>query len=332
MTFAVQGWGLGGSTGSSSGKSNASMGEGQIEKSAVVPGQAVLLQRHTSLYFRDGTLTLKTHDGTLYNVYRQQLILKSDLFGGMLTLPIPGHTAAPLSESSKEWMERAWTARVMPQRWKSRRGSVQRSATSSLSLSSISFRGLTTPRTCDFFGVESGMKYAIHHLEDHPDLGPALRYKLASDFGIERWAKRAFYELMSESILEISNTDEVLLGWPAYRALVRTHAEVAHHRLTLALFPPEVVHANFCYDNQYCANHWAENWVGMSGVVGTLLKDELSGAEMHDALSGMQVPGMTGECCLLTITSIQDTPAAKSLLRKEEEYIDNAVEALIKDW
>ncbi|KAJ7468188.1 hypothetical protein FB451DRAFT_1401436 [Mycena latifolia] len=296
-----------------------------MAESAVVPGQAVLLQRHTSLYFRDGTLTLKTHDGTLYNVYRQQLILKSNLFGGMLTVDGAGQdgtsdaTAVEIPErfSSAECDEfLEFIFNILP--WTNDTPGIDRLC--------------AVLKTCDFFGVESGMKYAIHHLEDHPDLGPALRYKLASDFGIERWAKRAFYELMSESILEISNADEVLLGWPAYRALVRTHAEVAHHRLTLALFPPEVVHANFCYDNQYCANHWAENWVGMSGVVGTLLKDELSGAEMHDALSGMQVPGMTGECRLLTITSIQDTPAAKSLLRKEEEYIDNTVEALIKDW
>ncbi|KAJ6600117.1 hypothetical protein B0H10DRAFT_1824948 [Mycena sp. CBHHK59/15] len=187
-------------------------------------------------------------------------------------------------------------------------------------------------KTCDFFGVESGTQYSIHHLEDHSELGPALRYKLASDYHIKRWAKRAFYELMSGSILEISETDEEYLGWGAYRALVRTHAEVAHHRLTLALFPPNVVHANFCYDNEYCTNCWAQNWVGMSGGLGNLLKDEISGAEVHDALSDMPVPGMTGECRLLTITSIQDTPAGKSLLRKEEEYMDKVVEALVKEW
>jgi hypothetical protein len=53
---------------------------------------------------------------------------------------------------------------------------------------------------------------------------------------------------------------------------------------------------------------------------------------MHDALVEMKVPGMTGECRLLTITSIQDTPSVKSRLRKEEEYIDKAVEDLIRQW
>ncbi|KAJ6595271.1 hypothetical protein B0H10DRAFT_1960548 [Mycena sp. CBHHK59/15] len=115
--------------------------------------------------------------------------------------------------------------------------------------------------------------------------GPALRYKLASDYHIKRWAKRAFYELMSGSILEISETDEEYL--------------------------------------ELGGNVWG---------LGNLLKDELSGAEVHDALSDMPVPGMTGECRLLTITSIQDTPAGKSLLRKEEEYMDKAVEALVKEW
>lgn len=187
-------------------------------------------------------------------------------------------------------------------------------------------------KTSDFFGVESGVKCAIYHLEDHPDLGPALRYKLASDYGIERWAKRAFYEMMSGSMLEITESDDVLLGWKAYRALVRAQAEVAQHRLTLALFPPDVVHSGVCYSENYCTKCWSDNWVGMSGGLGTLLKDELSGLEVHDALADMPVPGMTEECRLLTITSIQDTPSAKSLLRKEEDIIDKAVEALIKEW
>ncbi|KAJ7770155.1 hypothetical protein DFH07DRAFT_768701 [Mycena maculata] len=155
-------------------------------------------------------------------------------------------------------------------------------------------------KTCDFFGAESGVRYATHYLEDHPDLGPALRYRLASDYHIDRWAKQAFYELMSGSILEISVTDEELLGWSAYRTLVRTHAEVAQYRLGLAFFAPD--------------------------------SDEISGLDLHDALHEMVVPGMNKECRVLTVMSIQDTPDGKSLLKKEEEYIDNAVEALIKQW
>ncbi|KAJ7793151.1 hypothetical protein B0H14DRAFT_3159805 [Mycena olivaceomarginata] len=174
-------------------------------------------------------------------------------------------------------------------------------------------------KTCDFFAVESGMQYTTHHLEDHPDLGPALRYRLASCYDITHWAKRAFYELMLMSILEISEANEESLGWAAYRALVRTHAQVSDYRLTLALFPPDVVHATICYDNTFCGTYWAETWVGLSG-----------GLEMHDALVEMAVPGMTRECRLLTITSIQDTPSVKSRLRKEEEYIDKAVDDLIR--
>ncbi|KAJ7088974.1 hypothetical protein C8R44DRAFT_892596 [Mycena epipterygia] len=316
------------------------------DSEAINPSQTLIPQRHPNLYFPDGTLTLKTQDGTVYNVYRQQLIIKSDFFGGMLTLPIPEHTSSPLSENSMVWLERAKkagldgtsdaTAVEMPDEI----STAEFDEFLEFILNILPWTDETPElarlcailKTCDFFGVESGMQYAIHHLEDHPELGPALRYKLASDFGIQRWAKRAFYELMSESILEISEVDEIHLGWAAYRALVRTHAEVARHRLTLALFPPDAVHANFCYDNEYCGSRWAENWVGMSGGLGTLLKDELSGAEMHDALVEMKVPGMTGECRLLTITSIQDTAAAKSLLRKEDDYVDKAVAALIRDW
>ncbi|KAJ7172912.1 hypothetical protein C8R43DRAFT_943974 [Mycena crocata] len=281
---------------------------------------------------------MNTHEGILYNVYRQQLILKSDLFGGMLTLPVVGVPPLSLSQSSKEWMQLATDAGV---------GGTSDTTTVQMPPKFVmaemdhflefifNIRPWTdvTPgldqlcavlKTCDFFGVESGMQYAIHHLEDHAELGPALRYRLAEEYHIERWAKRVFYELMSASILDISQSDEGYLGWPVYRAL---------HRLTLALFPPDVVHANFCYDRSYCEGCWTRKWLDTEvGSLGTLLKDEVSGSEMHDTLSDMVVPGMTGECCLLTVRSIQDTAANPSLLKKEEEYIEGAVEALIRDW
>ncbi|KAJ6530482.1 hypothetical protein DFH09DRAFT_1093529 [Mycena vulgaris] len=305
------------------------------------------MQKHGSLYFPDGTLTLKVHDGsTYYNVYRQPLILKSDFFSGMLTLPVPGAPASSLSKSSKdliEWGKKAGldgtsdaTAVAFPQNFS------QEDCEAFLEfIFNILPWTEDTPdlqrlcavlKTCDFFGVDSGTKYATFYLENHPDLGPALRYRLARDYDIKPWAKTAFYELMSGSVLEISEADDEVLGWDAYRMLVRTQATVTQYRLTLALFPPDTVHASFCYDQEYCGKSWADNWVGMAGGLGTLLRDELSGSEMHDALVDMQVPGMTGECRLLTITSIQDSPTKKSLLRKEEEFIDAAVEALIRMW
>ncbi|KAJ7259954.1 hypothetical protein B0H12DRAFT_1069855 [Mycena haematopus] len=264
----------------------------------------------------------------------------------MLSLPVPGHPPLNLTENSKDLLERARkagldgtsdaTAIEFPERFSAAECTVFLEFVFNILPWTNAIPDLdrlcAVLRTCDFFAVESGTHYAIHHLENHPGLGPALRYRLASQYNIERWAKRAFYEMMAGSILEISEEDEGLLGWPAYRALVRTHAEVAQYRLTLALFPPDVVHANFCYDNTSCGTRWAENWVGLSGGLGALLRDAVSGAEMHDALSDMEVPGMTIECCLLTITSIQDTPSVKSRLRREDEYVEKAVALLISQW
>ncbi|KAJ7435710.1 hypothetical protein B0H11DRAFT_2113107, partial [Mycena galericulata] len=272
-------------------------------------------------------------DGTLYNVNRQLLVLKSDCFAGMLTLPAPVELPSGLSQSSKDLIELSRKARLdgtsdatavhLPQSF----SGAECEAFLEFIFNLLPWTSDTPPlerlcallKTCDFFGAESGVRYATHHLEDHPDLGPALRYRLASDYHIDQWAKQAFYELMSGSILEISVTDEKLLGWSAYRTLVRTHAKVAQYRLGLAFFPPMQIYS------------WAKNWVGISGGLGTLLKDEISGSDLHDALHEMVVPGMNEECRVLTVTSIQDTPDGKSLL-KEEEYIDNAVEALIKQW
>ncbi|KAJ7134186.1 hypothetical protein C8R44DRAFT_869856 [Mycena epipterygia] len=64
---------------------------------------AIVALRHWHLYFLDGTLTLEVHDGSgYYNVY---LILKSNFFNGMLTLPIAD--AAPPSFPPPELKELA---------------------------------------------------------------------------------------------------------------------------------------------------------------------------------------------------------------------------------
>ncbi|KAJ7878201.1 hypothetical protein B0H13DRAFT_2346745 [Mycena leptocephala] len=216
----------------------------------------------------------------------------------MLSLPIPGHPPLQLTQDSKDLIEQARkanldgtsdaTAAEFPDHFTS--------AECEIFLEFI-FNILPwtkdTPnlerlcallKTCEFFAVESGTQYAVHYLDNHPNLGPALRYKLASAYNIPRWARRAFREMMSGSILELSEVEEMLLGWPAYRTLVRTHAEVAHYRLTLALFPPDVIHADFCYNKDYCERRWGDNWVGLSGGLGPLLVDELSGAVSRQAL------------------------------------------------
>ncbi|KAJ7700202.1 hypothetical protein B0H16DRAFT_1705705 [Mycena metata] len=307
---------------------------------------AVFGKRHSRLYFADGTFTLKAEDGTYYNVNRELLILKSDFFCGMLSLPIPGHPPLRLNQTSKELLQKAKeagldgtsdeTAVKFPPHFTSSECDIFLEFIFNILPWTKDSPGLdrlcALLKTCDFYAVESGMEYATHHLENHPDLRAALRYQLASTYHIARWAHRAFREMMSASILDLSLQEEAWLGWDAYRVLVRTHAQVAKYRLTLAFFPPDVVHAHFCYDKAYCQSRWEANWVGLTGGLGTLLMDEVSGAEMHDGLSEMEVPGMTGECRLLTITSIQDTPSEKSLLRKEEQLVETAVEALIKTW
>ncbi|KAJ7866930.1 hypothetical protein B0H14DRAFT_2573112 [Mycena olivaceomarginata] len=87
-------------------------------------------------------------------------------------------------------------------------------------------------KTCDFFAVESGIRYAIHYLENHVNLGSARRYLLARDYNIRHWAKIAFEELMAQSVLNSAEEDEQDLGWKVYRILP--------------------VHAPNCYSNQYC--------------------------------------------------------------------------------
>ncbi|KAF8207496.1 hypothetical protein K438DRAFT_1962421 [Mycena galopus ATCC 62051] len=293
--------------------------------------------RHPTLYFSDGTLTLKANDGTLYNVNRQLLVLKSEFFAGMLTLPPPEAPPGPTEQAVILDGTTDATAVLFPATWTS----AESEAFLEFVFNILPWTNEPPPldrlcailKTCDFFGVESGFRYATHFLEEHEDLGPALRYQLAKKYNIPSWAKMAFEKLMSESILDLSEEDERWLGWDAYRALVQTKEDVTRHRLELAFFPPQVTHCSQCYSLTFCGDAWAEKWVSISGPLGALLRDEIPAKEFRDTLQQMTVPSMTTECFSLTVRSILAPPAPeRNQLKMEEEYILKAVEALIKQW
>ncbi|KAJ7257299.1 hypothetical protein C8J57DRAFT_1235023 [Mycena rebaudengoi] len=168
--------------------------------------------------------------------------------------------------------------------------------------------GLTAVlRLSHFFDAASEVKYAVHHLENHPLLVPALRFRLAQNFDVTHWIEHAFEELMSHSILDLTESDEDLIDHRAYRALVRAHTEVKQHRINLALWPPMVMHASICYGLTLCERCWNEVWIDSTGMLGVFLRDEMSGAELHDMLPELDVPGMTGEYRIRTVASIQQT-------------------------
>ncbi|KAJ7691393.1 hypothetical protein B0H14DRAFT_2652055 [Mycena olivaceomarginata] len=283
-----------------------------------------LSRRHSTLYFPDGTLTLKAHDGTLYNVNCQLLVLKSELFAGMLTLPQPppGALSPTLSQGSRGLPKRVWTVPPTKQRWLCQKLSALRKNTLTMLLQLEPES--TSPGT-------SGIRYAVHYLENHVDLDSAQWYRLARDYNIRHWTKMAFEELMVQSVLTLEEEDEQDLGWNVYRVLVRTQAEVMQHKLCLAffflynLFMPQTA-----YSNEYCGRSWEENWVAASGPLGSLLRDQLSGKELHDKLHDLSIPGMEPECRRRMARIMQETPTEKSLLKTEEKYIEDAVQELIR--
>ncbi|KAJ7757363.1 hypothetical protein DFH07DRAFT_958724 [Mycena maculata] len=300
-------------------------------------------RHHPTLYFDDGSLTLKASDGTLYNVYRHHLIMQSDFFNGMLTLPIPNHPTVPLTGSTKDFLEKARAAGVdgtsdetavsLPEKFTA----MECERFLEFIFNTRGWTAKTPPledlcavlKTCHFFAVEAGIDYAIHHLQDHAKLDAALRFKLGCDYHLPDWIKQAFDELMTVSIDKLTPEDENLLGWAAYRALARAQAEVWDHRATLAVCPPDVLHSNWCNNPGYCTSEWEKSWVSLSGVLGALIKEELPGSEIHDKLETYSGGGMTRDCHRRTCNSLKETAEAKSRLKKEEDIIDNAVEALI---
>ncbi|KAJ7761646.1 hypothetical protein B0H14DRAFT_2634034 [Mycena olivaceomarginata] len=146
------------------------------------------------------------------------------------------------------------------------------------------------------------------------------------------WAEIAFEELMVQSVLTLEEEDEQDLGWNTYHILVQTQAEVMQHKLCLAFFPVQPIHAPDCYSNKYCGHSWEENWVAASGPLGSLLRDQLSSKELHDKLHDLSIPGMEPECRRRTVRIMQETPTEKSLLKAEEKYIQDTVQELMRQW
>ncbi|KAJ7279430.1 hypothetical protein C8J57DRAFT_1502087 [Mycena rebaudengoi] len=298
-------------------------------------------KRHPTLYFKDGTLILRANDGTLYNVYRQLLSLKSGFFESMLTLPRPEMSPSPgtdgqtilLAEGSSDA-----TAVLLPAQFSSQELEAFLHfvfSTQPWTDQAPAIQGLCAVlRISSFFAVDSGIKYATHHLENHTDLQPALRYQLGQEFDISHWIKRGFEELMGDSIADLTESDADLIGVEAYRVLVKTKAQVQEHRTNLAFWPPGVVHAEACYGRGYCEQSWRDAWMAPSGILGALLNDEEPGVEIHDKLPSLIVGGMSERCRVLTIEGIQDraatpnNPAKKSELKREDAIISLAIASL----
>ncbi|KAF9455501.1 hypothetical protein BDZ94DRAFT_1148255, partial [Collybia nuda] len=212
---------------------------------------------YEKFYYDDGSIILQA-ENILYKVYRRTLGLKSQFFETMLTLPISTDnvgglngtsdaTALPLVHTTAE-VDALFYFIFNEHDWSTDRPSIA-SLCSVLKLST-------------FYLIDSGRDYSIHHLSSHPELQSSLRLHLACRFDIEAWVGIAFRELMSVSILNITNEDRDLIGSEAYHILVVTHAQVDLHRARLAFGPPKAVHANDCVDEPDCSKTWYQAWWG----------------------------------------------------------------------
>ncbi|KAJ7719195.1 hypothetical protein B0H16DRAFT_1700344 [Mycena metata] len=285
----------------------------------------------------------KAGDGTLYNVYREPLLIKSEFFAGMLALPNPAIPPIKLTENAKKWYQTAKdlglggtsdeTAIGMPPQFSSREIDM---FLDFMYLQGWSPASPDVEKACailklsHFLVVETGMEYARFHLDNNDILCPVRRLDLGFNYFIADWVTKAFDELMSVPINEISTEDEGTIGWEAYRALAKAQAKVLDARLNLALRVPDVNHGNFCNTMAYCRSEWTKMWTGTDRVLGALIKEELSGAEILEQLATYPTRGMTIDCHRRTCEGLQDTPDKLSIFREEEVLIDEAVQDLMR--
>ncbi|KAJ7503918.1 hypothetical protein B0H11DRAFT_2273688 [Mycena galericulata] len=313
--------------------------------SAAPDPPAPVLQCHPIFYLEDGSLILRTTSRMLYNlVYRTPLAKKSGFFAGLLGLPYhvdEGQERPPMGADFRTLQVYACLdgmsdekALVLPdlvdaddldylfqfifnfQRW----------STKIPSLSSL----VAILKLSHFFDVDSGMEYAIHHL-DAPHLNAPLRLVLAITYDVDKWIATAFTSLMQIPMDKLSDNDEKLLGHQTYKLLVRTHAKIDTHRHDLASYPPTVLHAGYCVDQRSCAKAWDNAWFGKarSGMVSALLDAKLRGAALCSAMREFQVYGMPEDCRVRTLASIANTPEKRSGFKKESVIVEEAIKELM---
>ncbi|KAJ6451418.1 hypothetical protein C8R45DRAFT_1113533 [Mycena sanguinolenta] len=283
--------------------------------------------RHPDLYFDDGSLTLQAGDGSgvLYNVYRGQLQLGSELFGAILTLPHPNIPAMTVTDNARQWFQKARSlgldgtsdelALVLPpqlaateiekylhfvylQEWTDDQPSIE-TACAILKVSHF----LAAPR---------GIAYAKRCLDMVGSLPAVQHLVLGFNYGFDSWIKMAFDELMLVPVNDISKEDEAMIGWPAFRALAKAQLQVMDTRLNLAV-----------------RGEWAKMWTSMDGVLGALIKEELPGSQILEKLPTLYRGSMNSECHRRTCDGLKGSVDKLSILREEEELIDKAVEELM---
>ncbi|KAJ7024730.1 hypothetical protein C8F04DRAFT_1192140 [Mycena alexandri] len=80
-----------------------------------------------------------------------------------------------------------------------------------------------------------GITYTRHYLDDNSELGPVQRMSLGFNYFFADWITKAFDKLLGVTINNLSEEDEQIMGWPAYRALAKVQAKVLDARLNLVL-------------------------------------------------------------------------------------------------
>ncbi|KAJ7144815.1 hypothetical protein C8R43DRAFT_1130533 [Mycena crocata] len=170
------------------------------------------MSRHPTLYFQDGSFTLKAGDGseTLYNVYRAPLMLRTDFFSGMLAFPNPKLSPMTLTDNAKEYLVKAKekgvegssdeTALVLPPQFSARE--VERFL-DFIFLQGWSVQDPDLETACailklsHFFAADTGIAFARKHLDNTEELGAVVRLKMGFDYHFRDWIKKAFDMLVT---------------------------------------------------------------------------------------------------------------------------------------
>jgi hypothetical protein len=174
--------------------------------------------------------------------------------------------------------------------------------------------------------IDAGSAYAIHHLELQ-QMSPAHHIELSRMFSIHDWVEDPFRRLMDIDLADLTEDDELKLGYKVYRIITKTKEYISKQRKSAAQVAPPLtfLESYECVDHKTCREVWKDGW--WKKVSKRLLHptQPILLREVADYVSGLDFTGMTAVCKAEMVEFIRNNEG----FRAEDTIIQQGIAAVV---
>lgn len=175
--------------------------------------------------------------------------------------------------------------------------------------------------------IEDGQRYALSHLEGHPELDLSTKLQFCRQYKLETWLEPAFRELMQRQMDQISGDEADRIPRRIYHTFVTAQNEIIRHRLSLGYEAPPAINHLLCDTPATCCYNWKLAWNDGPAKMFNHPDHYYSVSDVLQALRSTDVPYICKDCYKLSVDQVENSDE----LREEERIFGRKVEEL-KSW